>query len=158
VVIPRSTKQVAGSAPAAVTAGSAGRAEARRGDRGALTPFVMLLCLALVALLALVADGSRALSAREATLTEAEQAARVGTTELSIAALHSGSTQLALSSAVAAADYYMAAEGHPGSARITGGRLVVTVAPYPLGTPLLAIVGIDSIAVTATASADVVIG
>ena len=57
-----------------------------------MTPFVMLLCVALLAVLALVVDGGRALSARETALGDAEQAARVGAAQLSVASMHAGLT------------------------------------------------------------------
>lgn len=130
----------------------------RRADGGAVTPFVLVLCVALVALLGLVADGGRALAAREAAMTEAEQAARLGADQLSLASLHAGSIVVSTAAAVAAAEAYMAAEGHRGTAAVVGGRVVATVDTYPLSTPLLALVGIDSVAVGASASATTVDG
>ena len=135
-----------------------GRRAQRRGDVGALTPFALLLCTSLVALLALVADGGRALAAREGALTEAQQAARVGAEQLSVAAIHDGSTAFATTSAIAAAEYLMAADGHLGTARVVHGQVQVTVSSYPLQTPLLALVGIDHIPVTASAEASPEVG
>ena len=136
---------------------------ARRGrslelEQGALTPFVLLLCVALMAVLALIVDGGRALSARQAAFAEAEQAARVGATQLSIASLHAGLTTLQIGSAEAAAEQYMSASGHPGSAVVVGGCVLATVRPYALATPLLALVGIDHLPVSASAGATAVVG
>jgi len=119
---------------------------------------VMLLCVALIAVLALIVDGGRALGAREAAFSEAEQAARVGATELSVASLHAGLTTFQVASATAAAEQYMAAAGHPGSATVIGSRVIATVRTYALATPLLALVGIQHLPVSASAAATVVVG
>ena len=95
----------------------------------------MLICVALIAVLALVVDGGRALSARETALSEAEQAARVGAAQLSVASLHAGLTTFQVATATAAAEQYMAASGHPGSAAVVGTCVVATVRTYDL--PLL---------------------
>jgi len=135
-----------------------GQGSSAQRELGALTPFVMLLCLALMAVLALVVDGGRALSARETALSEAEQAARVGAAQLSAASLRAGQTAFQVQSALAAGEQYMAASGHPGSVTVSGSIVVATVHTYQLPTPLLALVGIDHLAVSASASATAVVG
>ena len=127
-------------------------------ERGGVTPFVLLLCVALTALLGLVVDGGRALAAREAALTEAEQAARAGAAQLSGSALRRGATALQDERATAVAELYLAASGHPGSATVVGSTVVATVLPFLLPTPLLAFVGIDGVPVSASASATAVAG
>ena len=145
-------------APSSHRAGHSGSGRSLELERGALTPFVMLLCVALLAVLALVVDGGRALSARETALSEAEQAARVGAAQLSVASMHAGLTSFQVASATAAAEQYMAASGHPGSAAVVGTCVVATIRTYRLATPLLALVGIDDIPVSASAAATVVVG
>jgi hypothetical protein len=127
-------------------------------ELGTLAPLVTLLCVALIAVRALVVDGGRALSARETTLTEAGQAARVGAAQLSVASLHAGLTTFQVASARAAAEQYTAASGHPGSAVVIGTAVVATVRTYELATPLLALVGIDNLPVSAPAPATAVVG
>jgi hypothetical protein len=127
-------------------------------EEGALTPFVMLLCVALIAVLALIVDGGRVLSARQAAFSEAEQAARVGAMQLSIASLHAGLTTIRVASAEATAEQYMSVAGHPGFAVVVGSRVIATVRTYALSTPLLALVGIDHLPVSASAAATVVVG
>jgi hypothetical protein len=105
-----------------------------------------------------VVDGGRALAAREAALGEAEQAARLGAAQLSVTSVHAGSTSLGAEEAVAAAEAYMAAAGHRGTAVVSGTSVVATVATFRLTTPLLAIVGIDTVGVSASASATSVVG
>jgi len=148
---PRSVRRAQGSRPS-------GRGHSLERDSGALTPFVMLICVALIAVLALVVDGGRALSARETALSEAEQAARVGAAQLSVSSLHEGLTTFQVATATAAAEQYMAAAGHPGSAVVIGTCVVATVQTYGLATPLLALVGIDDLPVSASAAAAVVVG
>jgi Flp pilus assembly protein TadG len=118
----------------------------------------MLLCVALVALLALVVDGGRTLSAREAALTEAEQAARLGAAQLSATSLHEGETAFEVTGAIAAAEQFMTASGHPGTAVVLGTQVVATVRTYKLATPLLSFVGFSSMPVSASASATAVVG
>jgi hypothetical protein len=111
-----------------------------------------------MALLALVVDGGRALSARDNAFGEAEQAARVGAAQLSAESLHAGLTTFQVSNAVAAAERYMDTAGHGGSASVEGNVVVATVRTYRLATPLLSIVGIDTLPVSASAAATFVVG
>ncbi|HLN07208.1 MAG TPA: pilus assembly protein TadG-related protein [Acidimicrobiales bacterium] len=141
----------------ATTRPTASSRRASSPELGAVTPFVMLLCVALVALLALVVDGGRVLNARETALSEAEQAARAGAVQLSASSLHGGLTAVQVASAIATAERYMAASGHPGSATVAG-TVVVTTVRFLLPTPLLALVGISALPVSASAAATAVVG
>jgi Flp pilus assembly protein TadG len=110
------------------------------------------MLVALMALLGLVVDGGAALSAHQAATDEAEQAARAGAGALSVDALREGVVQLDPEAAVAAAEAFTVAAGHPGTASVSSG--VVTVAiRYRVPTALLGIVGIGSLPVSGTASA-----
>lgn len=129
-----------------------------RSGAGSITPFVTILCVALVALLGLVADGGRALSARQAALTEAEQAARAGADQLSVGALRAGSATVDSAAAVATAEDDMAASGHPGTATVRGTVVTASVTAYQLATPLLSLIGVGSLEIAATASATPVAG
>jgi Flp pilus assembly protein TadG len=123
------------------------------GDQdGSISAFVVLLLVALIVLLGLVVDGGAALSARQAAADEAEQAARAGAGALSVEALRTGSLQLDPAAAVAAADSFAAAAGHPGTATVSGGIVTVQI-HYRMATEVLGIVGIDSLPVSAVASA-----
>jgi hypothetical protein len=129
-----------------------------RREEGSVTPFVLLLCLALAALLGLIAEGGLVLSAREAAVGEAEQAARAGAAVLTPATVRSGGTSTGGTRAVAVAEYLMALDGHPGTAIDVNGVLIAVVTPFRIRTPLLALAGVGSISVTATASARAVAG
>ena len=125
----------------------------KRRDDGAVTPFLMLLVVALTAVLGLVAEGGQVMSAREAAAQEAEQAARAGASVLSAAKLRSGGIATGGPAAVAAAEELMAASGHPGLAWASGTSVTARIDPYEVATPMLAVVGILHIAVSAEASA-----
>ena len=59
---------------------------------------------------------------------------------------------------MAVAEYLMALDGHPGTASDVNGVLIAVVTPFRIRTPLLALAGVGSISVTATASARAVAG
>ncbi len=123
-----------------------------RDQDGSLSAFVVLLLVALMALLGLVVDGGSALSARQSAVDEAEQAARAGAGALSVEALRAGALQLDPSAAVAAAESFARAAGHPGTASVSGGVVTVQIR-YRVPTEVLGIIGIDSLPVSAQASA-----
>ena len=123
-----------------------------RDQGGSISAFVVLLLVVLVVLLGLVVDGGSALSARQAAADEAEQAARAGAGALSVQALRSGSLQLDPAAAVAAAESFAAAAGHPGTATVSQG-VVTVVIHFRVATEVLGIVGIRSLPVSAVASA-----
>ena len=114
-----------------VAARAAHRRPGRRapgGDEGAIAAFVLLVLVGLVALLGLVVDGGTALTARQAAEVEAEQAARAGAGAVSVDALRSGYVQIDAAAAVAAAEQFTVASGHPGTAAVAGGVVTVSVA------------------------------
>ncbi len=119
---------------------------------GSISAFVVLLLVALMVLAGLVVDGGTALSAQQSAADEAEQAARAGAGALSVDALRSGSLQLDPSTAVAAAESFAAAAGHPGTATVSDGVVTVRIR-YRVATEVLGIVGIDSLPVSVVASA-----
>jgi len=119
---------------------------------GSISAFVVLLLVAITVLLGLVVDGGSALSARQSATDAAEQAARAGAGALSVEALRSGSLQLDPAAAVAAAETFAAATGHPGTATVSGDVVTVQI-HYRMATKVLGIVGIDSLPVSAEASA-----
>ena len=80
-----------------------------------------------MALLGLVVDGGAALTAHQAAEVEAEQAARSGAGAISVDALRAGSVQLDPAAAVAAAERFTAAAGHPGTATVSGGVVTVRI-------------------------------
>jgi Flp pilus assembly protein TadG len=121
-------------------------------ERGSVSAFVALLLVALVALAGLVVDGGAAVSAHQAAVDEAEQAARAGAGALSVTALRTGSLVIDRDAAVRAAEAFMSSAGHPGTAVVSAGTVTVSI-HYRIPTSVLGIVRITSLPVTATASA-----
>lgn len=117
-----------------------------------MTGFVVALVVALVALGGLGLDGASAESAHLQAATEAAQAARAGAMQLS-QSLREGALVPDAGAAVGAAESWMAAAGHPGSAVVVANQVITTVSPYRVPTMLLSIIGIDSFTVSASASA-----
>ncbi|MGB7053302.1 MAG: pilus assembly protein TadG-related protein [Acidimicrobiales bacterium] len=126
-------------------------------DRGSITAFSVLLLVAIFVVMGMVLDGGTQASAHQSAVDEAEQAARAGAGALSVAALRSGSVQLNDQQAVAVAEALTVASGHPGTATVVGQTVTVDV-QYRVPTAILGIVGITSLPVSASASADDVAG
>lgn len=135
-----------------------GRAAPESGDAGSLAAFVVLFSVALFALLGLVAEGGAALDARMAAVTEAEQAARAGAADLSPATVHAGGLLDDGAGPVSRAEAVMASYGHPGVATVSGSAVSVTIRPFSVATPLLGLVGVPTMTVTATATARPIAG
>ena len=132
----------------------------RRADHeeGLVTAYVVLTMAAVASLLGLAVEGGMALNARQAAYVEAEQAARAGASALTAAGLRDGRVQIAVGVAVGVATQYMRDSGHPGTARVLGNQVITRVDPFVVPTPLLGIVGIGSLTVSASAAATVVPG
>ncbi len=135
-----------------MTLGEIPRAIGEREDRGSITAFSMLLLVAIFVLMGMVLDGGTQVSAHQSAVDEAEQAARAGAGALSVAALRSGSVQLDDQQAIAVAEAFTVASGHPGIATAVGQTVTVRV-QYRVPTAILGIVGINSLPVSASASA-----
>jgi hypothetical protein len=129
---------------------------AKRGERGSIAAFVVLFSFCLMALAGLVTEGGAVMSAREQAMTEAEQAARVGAEQASVLGLHNGRILASGSAPTAAAEFVMALYGHRGTATRIGGEVTATVSPFSIRTPLLGLIGLPSIRVSARASAEAV--
>ena len=123
-----------------------------REERGAATVFVVLLATAMLVCAGLVIDGGYTLAARRAAMSQAEQAARLASDKLSESSLRSGRSALVTGQAQGAAQSYLANAGAAGSVSITGDRVTVTVRET-YRPAVLSMVGIDSLDVTATATA-----
>jgi hypothetical protein len=123
-----------------------------RHDDGSISAFLVLVLVGVFAVMGLVVDGGSAFTARQAAADEAEQAARAGAGALSEQALRAGSLQLDPGAAVAAAEAFTVAAGHPGTASVSGGVVTVRI-NYRVAMQVLGIVGIQSLPVSAVASA-----
>ena len=124
----------------------------RGGDVGSLTVFLAVLALALFALIGLVVDGGRAVAAQSATTGEAEQAARLGADQISVAAIRSGTIAIDPSAAIKVASAYLRAVGTAGIVTVTGETVRVHIQSSE-PTVILGIIGLGQIGVSASASA-----
>jgi Flp pilus assembly protein TadG len=128
------------------------RGPSRFDDAGSLTAFVAVFCLTLFILVGLVVDGGRAIAARSAAMSEAEQAARAGAGQVSVDSLRSGEVAIDPASAIRAAEAYLVSVGQPGTTTVVGQMVTVHIVTED-PTTILGIVGIKSIAISVTASA-----
>jgi Flp pilus assembly protein TadG len=122
------------------------------GERGSLTVFTAVFCVALFVLIGLVVDTGRAISARAAAMSEAEQAARTGAGQVSVGALRSGTVEVDPTAAVDAAEEYLASVGQTGWTSVVGETVTVHVESQE-PTVILGIVGINRIHISVSASA-----
>jgi Flp pilus assembly protein TadG len=122
-------------------------------ERGSLTAFVAVFCLTLFILVGLVVDAGRAVAARSAAMSEAEQAARAGAGQVSVESLRSGEVAIDPASAIRVANDYLLSVGQLGGTTTVVGQMVTVHIATEDPTTILGIVGIDSIGISVTASA-----
>jgi Flp pilus assembly protein TadG len=118
-----------------------------------LTAFVAVFCLTLFILVGLVVDAGRAVAARSAAMSEAEQAARAGAGQVSVESLRSGEVAIDPASAIRVANDYLLSVGQLGGTTTVVGQMVTVHIATEDPTTILGIVGIDSIGISVTASA-----
>ena len=124
-------------------------------DRGSITAYLLIMTVALVVLAGLVLDGGAALTAHGTAADTAQQAARAGADALDEQSLRaSAPAGLTTNPAAAreAAAAVLAAADVSGDVTVTGTTVTVT-ARATTPTAILAIVGIDQVGGTATATA-----
>jgi hypothetical protein len=122
------------------------------GEYGSLTVFVSVFCLTLFVLIGLVVDSGRAISARSAAMSEAQQAARVGAGQISIGSLRVGQVDIDPADAIRASTEYLASIGQSGSTSVVGQTVTVHINDEE-PTVILGIIGIHQISISVTASA-----
>ena len=121
-------------------------------ENGSFTVALVLLLPMLMVLLGLVIDGGAAFVAHQAAAVEAEQAARAGAGAVDVGFLRLGIVRVDPTQAVAAAERFTQAAGHPGSASLAAGLVTVHVS-YAVPTTILGMVGIAWLHVSASSSA-----
>jgi Flp pilus assembly protein TadG len=124
-----------------------------RGDVGNASIILVLITPALFGVAGLVVDGGRAINARQLAADQAEQAARAAADALDIDAVRAGTGAVIEPLAARnAAERYLAAAGGTGTVAVGPGTVTVTVtATTP--TAFLAVIGVNQISVTGTATA-----
>jgi hypothetical protein len=125
----------------------------RPGEAGTVTLMVIIFAVAVVLLAGLVFDGGMILVAKRRAINIAEQAARAGAQEVSVASVRRGGPyRLDPPAARAAALAYLGQAGYSGSARVRGDRVDVEV-HWSQPTTILRVGGIGTQAGTVNASA-----
>ncbi len=129
-----------------------------RGEGGQITAFVVVMVAALILCAGLVIDGGLTLAAKVRATDEAQAASRAGAEQINVATYReSGDIVLDPTQATSAAQRYLATTGDRGTVTVIGNTVTVTVeAIQP--TQILNLVGIQSLSVSATASASAIRG
>jgi hypothetical protein len=125
----------------------------RAGETGAVTAMVAIFAVALLLLAGLVFDGGMILASKRRAINTAEQAARAGAQEVSIASVRAGGPfRLDPPAARAAALDYLGHAGYSGAARVHDDTVDVDVR-WSQPTIILRLIGIGGQAGTVGASA-----
>ncbi|MFI6326523.1 pilus assembly protein TadG-related protein [Nonomuraea sp. NPDC050556] len=130
-----------------------------RPDKGAITPYTIIFIVVLMLFVGLSVDGGAKLRAGWEAVGIAEEAARAGAGQIDRAAVYRGAdAAVDRGAAVRAAQSYLATSGHSGSAGIAGPRSIRVRVTVTKPTWLLSLVGLSSVSMTATSTADLVSG
>jgi Flp pilus assembly protein TadG len=122
-------------------------------EAGSVTAMVAILTIGLLLLVGLVYDGGRILTAKRRAINTAEQAARAGAQEVSIASVRAGGRhRLDPPAAQAAALAYLSQAGYSGTARVRADAIDVDVA-WSQPTIILHLTGTGTPGGTVSASA-----
>lgn len=129
------------------------QAREHRGEAGNASIILVLITPAIFGVAGLVVDGGRAINARQRATDHAEQAARAAADAVNVDALRTG-TGLVIDplAARSAAERYLTAAGALGSVAVGPGSVTVTVTAKT-STAFFAVIGIDQLTVTGTATA-----
>lgn len=132
------------------------RTACRRADDGTVTAYTLILVAAVLAFAGLVLDGGLAISTKVQAVSDAQSAARAGARELDVAALRTNSViRLDPVAAEATARRWLARTGLAGTVTVAPDTVTVTVTTSRR-TQLLQLLGLRSIPITATATAEAV--
>lgn len=128
-----------------------------RDERGAVTSAWVLLIAsaAFTVLVGLVYDGGNAIDMRLEAKRAAEQAARAGADEISMAAYRSGREGIDPAAATRRAQDVLAAAGWTGTVRVQGDRVTVTVSGSS-PNQVLGVIGLESFRVRETGTAQAI--
>ncbi|GAA1370231.1 pilus assembly protein TadG-related protein [Catellatospora chokoriensis] len=127
-----------------------------RRDDGQTTAFTLIMGIAVLALVALVLDAGLAIGTKVDAVASAQAAARAGARELDLTTLRvNGAVRVDPVKARAAAQDWLSRAELTGTVTVAGDQVTVSVATSQ-PTQLLTLIGIDAIAVHATATAQAV--
>lgn len=125
----------------------------RRDDGAASIWALTVTAGAFTVLLGLVVDGGDAIEARVDAAHTAEQAARLAADQLSASSVREGHDAVSPGAAAASARSYLRAAGMPGTVRVEGDSVTVTVHSQAR-TKVLGIIGIGAFPVDESATAE----
>ncbi len=131
------------------------RLHRRRDERGAAAWTLIITTTAFVALLGLVGGGGELINERVEAKRAAEQAARAGADELSVAAVRSGTDAVDAGDAIARAKGVLHRAGWTGTVRVQGSKVIVT-ATGTRNPEFLGLLGVGAIRISETGSADAI--
>ncbi len=127
-----------------------------RDERGAAAVWTLIITTtAFVALLGLVGGGGELINERVEAKRAAEQAARAGADELSVAAVRSGTDAVDAGEAIARAQRVLHRAGWTGTVRVQGSKVIVT-ATGTRNPEFLGLLGVGAIRIRETGSADAI--
>jgi Flp pilus assembly protein TadG len=130
----------------------------RERDSGALTLMMAVMMVILLVFAGLVIDGGRKLDEAQNAYAIAQEAARAGAGMVNTAdAYKSGTYEVDVPQARAAAQAYLASAGYNGTVSISGNNITVTVQVVE-HTTVLSLIGIDTLKSTGSATASLVTG
>ncbi|MFE3452484.1 pilus assembly protein TadG-related protein [Nonomuraea sp. NPDC059194] len=130
-----------------------------RNDQGSITAYTIILITALLLFVGLAVDGGAKLRAGWEAVGVAEEAARAGAGQIDREAIYRGGQAVVdRGAAVRAARRYLSSSGHSGTAGIAGPQSIRVSVTVTKRTWLLSMVGLSSVSMTATATADLVTG
>ncbi len=127
-------------------------------DSGSLTLMLAVMMVVLLCFAGLAIDGGRKLDEAQNAYAVAQEAARAGAGMVNTSkAYGSGSYQVDVPQALAAARAYLAKTGYSGTVSSSGNRISVTV-EVTEHTTVLSLIGIDTLKSTGTAVASLETG
>lgn len=126
------------------------------GDRGSLSILAVVLIPGLLIIIGLAVDGGAKVQATQRANAVADEAARAGGQALDRSAALDGNVTLDVALAAAAAQDYLAAAGVPGSVAVVDGDTLLVTTTVTEPTVLLDLVGIETMTVTGSSTADLV--
>ena len=126
------------------------------GDRGSLSILTVVLIPGLLMIIGLAVDGGAKVQATQRANAVADEAARAGGQALDRSAALGGGVTLAVAAAVSAAQAYLAAADVPGSVAVVDGDTLLVTTTVTQDTVLLDLVGISTMTVTGSSTADLV--
>jgi len=128
-----------------------------RSDAGQATAFTVVMTVAVLALAGLVLDAGLAASTKVEAVSAAQSAARAGARELDVAALRTtGVVRIDPAKARAAAQNWLGRARLTGTVTVTDNQVTVSVTTARQ-TQLLHMLGVTSIPITATATAEAIV-